>query len=323
MTTTSPQTMSVTKQTVTEMTRPVTGLRSAAMTTMMPPVLKFESLRLAIGGKPVLRDVSLQVAPGAVHGLVGESGAGKTMIGKALLGILPAAARITGGTIEFDGQDITHLVDRDRRALLGRGIAMIPQDPMTALNPVFRIEDQITDVLRLHLGMSRRAAGARAAELLHDVHIRDVGRVLRQYPHELSGGMRQRVLIAIAFACAPKLIVADEPSTALDVTVQRQVLKLIKELQAVAGTAVLFITHDLGVVAKICETMTVLHSGRVIEDGPVAQCFAAPAHAYTRALMAATPRYDAPAEALSPVPDDITRALLAEAADWDARHDVA
>jgi len=283
----------------------------------MSEVLRIEKLRIVLGGQNVLRDASLGVPAGAVHGLVGESGAGKTVIGKAVLGILPSAARIAGGNIRFETQDVTHLSERARRTLLGRGIAMIPQDPMSSLNPAFRIGSQIADVLRLHLGMSARAARARVLELLHQVHIRQPERVLRQYPHELSGGMRQRVLIAIAFACRPRLIVADEPSTALDVTVQRQVLRLIKELQAQENTAVLFITHDLGVVAKICDTMTVLHGGRVLEDGPVAACFERPSHPYTRALMAATPRHDRPADELRPVPASLTRELAAEAAAWD------
>jgi peptide/nickel transport system ATP-binding protein len=289
----------------------------------MTEILRAERLRIALGGQNVLRDVSLRVAAGTVHGLVGESGAGKTMIGKAVLGILPSSARITGGTIWFETQDITRLPERARRALLGRGIAMIPQDPMASLNPVFRIGAQIADVLRLHLGMSARAARTRALELLHQVRLREPERVLRLYPHELSGGMRQRVLIAIAFACRPRLIVADEPSTALDVTVQRQVLRLIKELQAQENTAVLFITHDLGVVSKICDTMTVLHGGRVLEDGPVAACFDRPSHPYTRALMAATPRYDRPADELRPVPAALAQELMAEAEAWDRRHGAA
>lgn len=289
----------------------------------MTETLRIDALRISIGGQAVVRDASLRVQAGRVHGLVGESGAGKTMIARAVLGILPSAARLRDGTIWFEGADITRLAEAPRRALLGRGIAMVPQDPMMALNPAFRIERQIVDVLRHHLGMDRKAAHARALELLHQVHIRAPERVLRQFPHELSGGMRQRVLIAIAFACRPRLIVADEPSTALDVTVQRQVLRLIAELQARESTAVLFVTHNLGVVAKICDTMTVLHAGRVVEEGPVADCFARPSHPYTRALMAATPRYDRPAATLSPVPEELSRALMAEAAAWDEAHGAA
>ena len=294
------------------------------MTAAMPdgPILSVRNLHLAIAGRgrdtPILRDVSLDIAPGEVHGLVGESGAGKTMIGKAVLGIQPSRARITGGSVLFDGRDITLLPERARRRLMGRGMGLIPQDPMTSLNPAYRIGGQIADVLRLHLGMGRSAAEARALELLEDVHIRAPKRVMRQYPHELSGGMRQRVLIAVAFACRPKLIVADEPTTALDVTVQRQVLALIKQMQAQEDASILFVTHDLGVVAKICDRVTVLHGGRVLEAGDTAGIVEAPRHAYTRALMAATPRYDRPGELLQPVPEALTARLNEEALAYDA-----
>jgi len=288
----------------------------------MSALLEIENLHLELarrgGAFPILRGVSLQLAAGSVLGLVGESGAGKTMVGKAVLGLAPEQARISDGALRFDGRDITRLAGEQRRALLGRGMALIPQDPMSALNPVLRIERQMTDVIRFHLGLDHAAAHARALELLAAVHLREPERVLRQYPHELSGGMRQRVLIAIAFACRPRLIVADEPTTALDVTVQRQILRLMKELQSTAGTALLFITHDLGVVAKICDRVAVMHAGRVVEAAAVAEVFARPRHPYTRALFAATPRYDRPAEALVPVPAELTERLLAEAAAYDA-----
>jgi peptide/nickel transport system ATP-binding protein len=176
----------------------------------------------------------------------------------------------------------------------------------------------MTDVLRMHLGLSRQTARARALELLNDVHIREPARVLQRFPHELSGGMRQRVLIAIAFACRPKLIIADEPTTALDVTVQKQVLRLLKELQAAHGTAILFITHDLGVVAKLCDTVSVMHAGRVLESASAAQLFTAPTHPYTRALFAATPRYDRPADVLAPIPEALAAGLWDEARGLDA-----
>ena len=285
-------------------------------------ILSVRDLRLAIAGRrrhtPILRGVSLDIAPGEVHGLVGESGAGKSMIGRVILGIQPSGARIVRGSVVFDGRDITHLDETDRRCLMGRGLALIPQDPMMSLNPSRRIGRQITDVLRLHLEMGRAAAGARARELLDDVHIRAPDRVLRQYPHELSGGMRQRVLIAIAFACRPKLVIADEPTTALDVTVQRQVLALIKRMQAQEGASILFVTHDLGVVAKICDQVTVLHGGRVLETGDTSRIIEAPRHAYTRALMAATPRHDRPGELLRPVPEALAARLHEEALAFDA-----
>ena len=285
-------------------------------------ILSVRDLHLAIADRrrhtPILRGVSLDIAPGEVHGLVGESGAGKTMIGRVILGIQPSGARIVRGSVVFDGRDITHLDEADRRRLMGRGLALIPQDPMTSLNPAYRIGRQIGDVLRLHLGMDRAAACARARELLDDVHIRAPDRVLCQYPHELSGGMRQRVLIAIAFACRPKLVIADEPTTALDVTVQRQVLALIKRMQAQEGASLLFVTHDLGVVAKICDGVTVLHGGRVLETGDTRRIVEAPRHAYTRALMAATPRHDRPGELLRPVPEALVARLDEEALAFDA-----
>jgi peptide/nickel transport system ATP-binding protein len=288
----------------------------------MSALLEIEGLHLELfapgGTVPILRGVSLTLAAGTVLGLVGESGAGKTMVGKAVLGLQPERARISAGAIRFAGRDIAHLGAEARRALLGRAMALIPQDPMSALNPVLRIERQMTDVIRFHLGLGRAAARSRALALLAAVHIREPERVLRQYPHELSGGMRQRVLIAIAFACRPQLIVADEPTTALDVTVQRQILRLVKELQSTAGTALLFITHDLGVVAKICDRVAVMHAGRILEAADVAEVFARPRHDYTKALFAATPRYDRPADALVPVPAALTERLIAEAAEYDA-----
>ena len=279
----------------------------------MTAALSIRDLRVAIGGTNVLREVSLDVAPGEVRGLVGESGAGKSMLGRAVLGLLPANAIITAGSIAFEGRDLVTMTEIERRGLLGRRIALIPQDPMTSLNPVRRVGSQLSALLRHHLGLSKRAALARAVELLAEVAIREPVRVLNLYPHEISGGMRQRVLIAMAFACNPALVIADEPTTALDVTVQRQVLQLVERLRKSHGAAVLFVTHDLGVVAKICRTMTVLHAGRVLEEGETADVLARPRHPYTRALLAATPRADRPAEALRPVPPALIEQLWSEA----------
>ncbi len=269
---------------------------------MSGPVLAIERLSAALaqGARTtLLHDVSLSVGPGEVHGLVGMSGAGKSMIGRAVLGILPPSVRLTGGSILVAGQEVTRLTERAHRAAL-RSLALIPQDPLSALNPSRRIGGQITDVMRLRLGIARAAAAARARTLLEEVRIREPERVLRAYPHELSGGMRQRVLIAAAFAADPKLIVADEPTTALDVTVQKQILRLLRDLQRRHGTAILFITHDLGVVAKLCSQVSVLRDGRIVEQAPVAEIFARPRHPYTRALFAAMPRYDRPEAAALP-----------------------
>jgi len=280
----------------------------------MSALLEIRDLRLAVDSHPILRGVSLSVAAGELCGLVGESGAGKTMVGRVLLGLQPENARLSAGAVTFEGRDLLALSERERERMLGREIALIPQNPMTALNPVVRIEPQMTDVLRMHLGLDRTRARERALELLVDVRLREPERVLRQFPHELSGGMRQRILIAIAFACRPRLIIADEPTTALDVTVQKQILRLLKELQAAHGTAILFITHDLGVVAKVCDSVSVIHAGRILEAASAARLFASPTHPYTRALFAATPRHDRPGVALAPIPEAITKQL------WDEAH---
>jgi peptide/nickel transport system ATP-binding protein len=282
---------------------------------MTAPILSIRSLSAVSelgNAQPILRNVSLDLSVGETLGLVGESGAGKSTIAKALLGVLPRTVRITQGEILFEGRDLRIMTRRETRAIFGDAIALVPQDPMTALNPGRRIEAQLTDGLRLRRGMNARAAHQRALELLAEVHIRDPERVLRAYPHQLSGGMRQRVLIAAAFALEPKIIVADEPTTALDVTVQKQILKLIRILQEAHGTAVIFVTHDLGVVAQICDRVTLLFAGAVIESGPTAEILQAPRHAYTRALIAAGPRYDRPDAGLRPVPEALITELRLE-----------
>jgi len=228
---------------------------------MTLPRLAIEALSatsLRDGNRPILRQVSLTVGVGEVHGVVGESGAGKSTIAKAILGIIPSQVKITRGSINFEGDNLLAMSANALRSVLGRDIALVPQDPSTALNPSRRIEAQLTDGLRLKRGLSAREARQRALALLEEVQIRDPERVLRSYPHQLSGGMRQRVLIAAAFGLEPKLVIADEPTTALDVTVQKQILRLIRLLQERHGTSVLFVSHDLGVVAKICHRLTVL-----------------------------------------------------------------
>jgi peptide/nickel transport system ATP-binding protein len=287
---------------------------------MSAAYLEIRDLSIALRHHPaerLLRNVDLAVAPGEVRGLVGESGAGKTMIGKTIFDILPRAAAVVGGSVRLGGIELLTMRRAERRKHIARTSALIPQDPLSAFNPVRRIASQMTDRLTAILGLSAREARQRALTLLAEVHINDPERVLVSYPHELSGGMRQRVLIAAAFAAEPDLIVADEPTTALDVTVQKQVLRLIAEMQAKHRTALLFVTHDLGVVAKICQKVTVLFGGSVIEDTDVAALFSAPRHPYSAALIAATPRYDRPEDSLVPVPAEVLEATRREIAEAD------
>ena len=280
------------------------------------------SVRIKGANTRLLRSVSLDVAAGEVRGLVGESGAGKSMIGKAILGILPKSVEVIEGQIWLDGVDLLALPPAQRRSLIGASCALIPQDPLTALNPSKRIGPQITDRLVDILGWGRAKADARAVEVLAEVQIDGAARVLRAYPHELSGGMRQRILIASAFAAEPKLIVADEPTTALDVTVQKEILRLIAGMQARHNTALLFVTHDLGVVSKVCQSLTVLYGGLVVEDAPMREFFAAPKHPYSRALLSATPKYTDPGASLIPVPEAVIGQVQAQvdAADGAWRH---
>jgi peptide/nickel transport system ATP-binding protein len=287
---------------------------------MTTPILSIRALSAVSelgNAEPILRNVSLDLAPGETLGLVGESGAGKSTIAKALLGVLPRTVRITQGQILFEGRDLRTAPRRETRAIFGDAIALVPQDPMTALNPGRCIEVQLTDGLRLRRGMNAGEAHKRALELLAEVHIQDPERVLRSYPHQLSGGMRQRVLIAAAFALEPKIIVADEPTTALDVTVQKQILRLIRQMQEAHRTAVIFVTHDLGVVAQICDRVMLMFAGAIIESGTTADILSAPRHAYTRALIAAGPRYDRPDAGLKPVPEALVAELRLEVAGMD------
>lgn len=270
-------------------------------------------------GTPILRSVSINVDAGQVHALVGESGAGKSMIGKAVLGTLPRAISVTGGEIWLDGVNLLALTPAERRKRIGATAALIPQDPLTALNPSKRIGPQITRRLVDILGWTKQAAMSRALELLDEVHIPDAPRVMRTYPHELSGGMRQRILIASAFAAEPKLIIADEPTTALDVTVQKQILRLIAEMQTRHNTALLFVTHDLGVVSKVCDTLSVLYAGKIVEDARMHRFFMRPIHPYSTALLAATPTYTDPKSSLTPVSDTVIETVEREVREHDMR----
>ncbi|MEU1877215.1 ABC transporter ATP-binding protein [Streptosporangium sp. NPDC020072] len=261
--------------------------------------VRFASAQPAIAA---VDGVSLTVEAGEVVALVGESGCGKSATALALLGLLPASARVEG-EIVFDGEDLTTLNDRQLSARRGRDLAMVFQDPMTSLNPVVPIGVQITEVLLRHTDLSKAAAGARAEELLREVGIPDPRRRMRQYPHQLSGGMRQRVMIATAIACGPKLLIADEPTTALDVTIQAQVLELLARLARDHGAALLMITHDLGVVAGLADRVSVMYGGRVVETASAEELFRRPMHRYTRGLLASIPALDSPRDTpLTPIP---------------------
>lgn len=264
-----------------------TGPRDA-VGPVVPPVPLLEVAGLCVGTAQagLVLDVSFDLSPGETLCLVGESGCGKSLTCLAAMGLLSAPVRQTAGRVRFDGQDLTTLSERELLALRGREIAMIFQDATAALNPVRRVGDQVAEVLTLHEGLSPRAARARAAELFDMVGIPSPRARLRAYPHELSGGMNQRVMIAMALACKPRLIVADEATTALDVTTQAQILDLLRHLQAETGAAMIFVTHDLGVVAEIADRVAVMYSGRIVEMTTADALFDTPAHPYTQGLMA-------------------------------------
>ena len=245
------------------------------------------------GAVHAVNSLSFGLARGRTLGIVGESGSGKSQSALAIMGLLARNSSVSGSA-RFDGQELLDLPQARMNKLRGRRIAMIFQDPMTSLNPYLSIGAQLTEVLRLHQGMDRASARARCVELLRTVHISDPEARLNRYPHELSGGMRQRVMIAMALLCNPDLLIADEPTTALDVTVQAQILGLLKALQAQFATAILLITHDLGVVAGNCDDVLVMYGGQMMETGSVDDIFYAPRHPYTRALLRATPGLQAP-----------------------------
>ncbi len=260
------------------------------------PLLHVDKLRVTFGEPPraftAVDGVSLAVEPGDVLGIVGESGSGKSVTALALMGLIDPPGRVEAERLAFDGHDLLAMPLKRRRALLGKDIAMIFQDPMASLNPCFTVAYQLIETLRIHEGGSKRALRARALQLLRDVEIPDAERRLDAYPHQLSGGMSQRVMVAMAIACNPRLLIADEPTTALDVTIQAQMLALLLRLQRERGMALVLITHDLGVVAEIAQRVLVMYAGQVVETAPVPQIFAAPRHPYTAALLAALPEHN-------------------------------
>jgi oligopeptide/dipeptide ABC transporter ATP-binding protein len=235
-------------------------------------------------------EVSFTLRDGETLGIVGESGSGKSTLALSLLRLLPPAARHVAGAIRFEGEDLLTKSAVEMRHIRGKRIAMILQDPMASLNPLFTIGDQVGEPLRVHEGATRRGAWDRARDLLSAVRISAPNTRVRNYPHELSGGMRQRIVGAIAISCGPRLLIADEPTTSLDVTIQAQYLALLRDLQRAQGLALIFITHNLGIVARMCDKVAVMYAGRIIESGPVRTIFGAPAHPYTRALIESIPR---------------------------------
>ena len=273
---------------------------------MSEPLLRVRDLRvefrLARGTLRAVDGVSFDVHPGETLGLVGESGSGKTVALRALVGLLPRAARITGGTIEIDGVELTAASEARRRELRGTTVSMIFQEPMTALNPVMRVGEQIAEAPHVRLGQSRREARERALELMRLVGIPDPARRAQAFPHELSGGMRQRVMIAIALSGDPRLILCDEPTTALDVTIQDQILKLLQKLQRELDVALVFVSHDLAVVAQTSRRVAVMYAGQIVETGDVAHVFREPRHPYTLGLLRSVPDFDTVRETLSSIP---------------------
>jgi peptide/nickel transport system permease protein len=273
------------------------------------PLLAVQHLSVSFPGREqdvrVVDDVTFDVAAGEIVGIVGESGCGKSVTTSAIIGLLPGSGRIDGGSIWFGGQDLARLGEAGLRRIRGRRIAFVSQEPVVSLDPSYRAGSQIEEALRRHLGLSRPAARARALELLRDMHFADPQAVARRYPHELSGGMAQRVAIARALAGEPELLIADEPTTALDVTVQAEILELIRELQVTRQMAVLLVTHDWGVVADICDRVVVMYAGQVVERSDVQSIFDAPLHPYTEALLASNPHLAPEAASLPMIPGTV------------------
>lgn len=261
------------------------------------------------GEVKALNDVSFSMKQGEVLGIVGESGSGKSVTAYSLMGLTAFPGKLIGGTLHFNGHEVEKMSEKEFRKMRGEEVSIIFQDPMTSLNPVYTIGNQIEEMVRLHTDKDKKQARERAKELLELVGINEPEKRLKQYPHELSGGMRQRVMIAIALACEPKLLIADEPTTALDVTIQAQILELMKDLQKKLGMAIIMITHDLGVIADMCDEIIVMYAGRICERGTVDEIFYNPKHEYTKGLLRSIPKLDSRNQRLIPIagsPVDLT-----------------
>ncbi|MFT7721240.1 MAG: ABC transporter ATP-binding protein [Roseateles sp.] len=276
---------------------------------MSMSLLDIRNLRVRFGHFPAVDGVDLSLDAGELLGIVGESGSGKSVTMLALMGLIDAPGKVTADAVEFQGRDLLALSARERRALIGRDVAMVFQDALTSLNPSYTVGAQIAEVLKVHLGLTGRAARQRVVELLEQVEIPDAANRANAYPHQLSGGMNQRVMIAMAIACGPKLLIADEPTTALDVTIQAQIMALLLKLQREQGMGLIMITHDLAVVAEMAQRVAVMYAGQVVETGPVPGLFDAPRHPYTRALLAAIPEHNKGARRLSALPGIVPGAL--------------
>lgn len=250
--------------------------------------------------------VDIELREGTTLGIVGESGSGKSVTALSVMGLLMGTTgKVAEGEILFEGRDLTKLDDEERRKMRGERISMIFQEPMTSLNPVMKIGDQITECILMHNNISKQEAWDKAVEMLKLTGVPRVERMMKEYPFQLSGGQRQRVMIAMALVCKPKILIADEPTTALDVTIQAQILDLMENLKQKTGTSILFITHDLGVVAEVCDDVVVMYSGRVVEKGDVRSIFASPSHPYTKGLLASIPKLGECAEELESIPGNV------------------
>jgi oligopeptide/dipeptide ABC transporter ATP-binding protein len=277
-------------------------------------LLSIEALRVEFGPLVAVKGAGLEVAPGEIVGLIGESGSGKSLTCRAVVRLIPRPGRIAAGSIAFGGRDVLALSPAGLRELRARDVGMIYQDPFSSLNPVFRVRDQLTETLHINLGMGKAEARAHAVELLDGVGIPDPERRALSYPHELSGGMRQRVMIALATASRPRLLLADEPTTALDVTTQAQILALLRRLRDEREMAVLLVSHDFGVIAQVCDRVAVMYGGHIVETGPIATIYRNAQHPYTRALLESVPELESAGKpsrrgGIPGVPPELTEAL--------------
>jgi dipeptide transport system ATP-binding protein len=272
-------------------------------------LLHIKNLRVRFGAFPAVDGIDLTLEPGELLGIVGESGSGKSVGMLAVMGLIDAPGVVTADALAFNGRDLLRLTPRERRQLIGRDVAMVFQDALTSLNPSYTVGAQIAEVLKAHLGLTGKAAKRRVVELLELVEIPDAVSRANAYPHQLSGGMNQRVMIAMAIACGPKLLIADEPTTALDVTIQAQIMALLLKLQREQGMGLIMITHDLAVVAEMAQRVAVMYAGQIVETGPVPDLFDAPRHPYTNALLAAIPEHNKGATRLSALPGIVPGAL--------------